>query len=114
MITFFIKRYDIPTRKDLQLLLNRMDQLEKLVRAVTAEPQKRKNHSPEEREVPRITVVSASRIVFDIISESGRPVSVKEIMEKTGYDEKKTRNIIYRLAKTGKISRAERGRYAVG
>ena len=50
-------------------------------------------------------------IVLDTIKNSNQGLGFVEIQAKTGFDEKKIRNIIFRLNKTGKIKRKQRGIY---
>jgi len=56
--------------------------------------------------------MTASNIVLEVIKETGdEGVNFAEIKDKTGFDEKKIRNIIFRLNKLGKIKRKNRGIY---
>jgi predicted transcriptional regulator of viral defense system len=41
-----------------------------------------------------------------------RGISTSTLMHKTGFDEKKVRNIVFRAFKEGKIQRVGRGLYA--
>jgi DNA-binding transcriptional regulator PaaX len=63
---------------------------------------------PEPR---RKTALTAVDIVLDTIKNSNQGLGFVEIQAKTGFDEKKIRNIIFRLNKTGKIKRKQRGIY---
>jgi hypothetical protein len=56
--------------------------------------------------------VTASDNVFGIIARSSKGVAMAEILEKTGYNQKKVANIIYRLKKQNKIKSVEKGVYA--
>ena len=56
---------------------------------------------------------AASDIVLDLIAQSTDGLGVPDIKEKTGYGDKKLRNIIFRLYKTGRIVRKRRGLYVV-
>jgi len=49
--------------------------------------------------------------VLEIISRSKNGVSTAAIMQKTGYNQKKIANIIYRLRKQQKIKSVEKGVY---
>ena len=57
--------------------------------------------------------MSAAELVLEVIAKAGCPVSIADIKEKTGYGDKKLRNIIFRLHKTGDIAREHRGCYVV-
>ena len=57
------------------------------------------------------TKVTATDQVLNIINRSKKGVDMATLMKKTGFDQKKLRNIIHRTFKEGKIQRAERGIY---
>jgi hypothetical protein len=54
---------------------------------------------------------TATDEVIKIIKRSKKGVDVPALMKKTGFDEKKVRNIVSRAFKQGKIKRAGRGIY---
>lgn len=49
--------------------------------------------------------------VLAIINRSKKGVDTAALMKKTGFDQKKIRNILHRTYKQGKITRAEKGIY---
>ena len=49
--------------------------------------------------------------VLAIINRSKKGVDTAALMKKTGFDQKKVRNILHRTYKQGKIKRAEKGIY---
>jgi len=55
--------------------------------------------------------VTATEQVLKIIRRSKKGVNVSSIKTKTGFDDKKVRNIIFRTTKEGKIKKAGRGIY---
>jgi len=55
--------------------------------------------------------VTLSLQVLKIINRSKKGVDTATLMKKTGFDEKKVRNIIFRTLKQGKIKKADRGIY---
>ena len=55
--------------------------------------------------------VTAADQVLDIIKRSKKGVNTATLMKKTGFDQKKVRNILQRTYKQGKIKRADRGIY---
>jgi predicted transcriptional regulator of viral defense system len=57
------------------------------------------------------TKVTATDKVLKIINRSKKGVDIPTLKKKTGFDDKKLRNIIFRAYKEGKIQRAERGLY---
>ena len=106
MVKFFMQNYDIPTKKDVDKLMARLDRLEKLIKqSELGVNNVRASYSR------RRTALPAVDIVLDTIKHSRQGLGFTEIQAKTGFDEKKIRNIIFRLNKTGKIKRKRRGIY---
>jgi hypothetical protein len=103
MVKFFLKQYGIPTRKDFDRLVDRMERLERAVRA--ANP-KAGGAAARPRKQP-----SATEKVLSLIGNHDEGVGIADIQAKTRLEEKKLRNIIYRLHKTGRIQRRRRGIY---
>jgi hypothetical protein len=106
MVKFFMQHYNIPTKNDVDKLMARLDQLEALIRTLTAGP-----YSSRGQIGRRKAALSAVDIVLDVIKRSKSGLGFAEIQAKTAFDEKKIRNIIFRLNKTGKIKRISRGIY---
>jgi len=52
-------------------------------------------------------------MVLDVIRGSNTGLGFSEVKEKTGFDEKKLRNIIFRLNATNRIVRKSRGLYVI-
>jgi DNA-binding transcriptional regulator PaaX len=50
-------------------------------------------------------------MVYETIKRSSKGLGFADIQAKTGFGEKKIRNIIFRLNKIGKIKRKSRGIY---
>ncbi len=55
--------------------------------------------------------LTATDQVVNIIKRSKNGVDVPTLMKKTGMEDKKIRNIVFRVSKQGKIKRAGRGVY---
>ena len=108
MVKFFMQNYDIPTKKDVDKLMAKLDRLENLVMQSTLSADNARTQQPRRR-----TALTAVDIVLDTIKQSRQGMDFAEIQAKTGFDEKKIRNIIFRLNKTGKIKRKRRGIYIV-
>jgi len=112
MVKFFMQQYGIPTKKDLDKLVDRMDRLEKVISNAVALGSRYSGSAGQGTGRGRGgSEASASDIVLDIISKSKEPIGIPEIREKTGFGDKKLRNIIFRLYKNGTIARKQRGRY---
>ena len=92
MVKFFLRTYEIPTTRDVEKLMARLARLESL-----------------------ITAVPAAEAVLETIKRSKQGLKFADIQTKTGFADKKIRNIIFRLNKLGKIKRHSRGVYiAIG
>jgi hypothetical protein len=107
MVKFFMHNYNIPTKRDIDRLNDRLDRLEKLIRALTLSPRNRRTSGKNSGDAPQ----SATETVLDLIRRSKNGIGIADVREQTGYDDKKLRNIIFRLNKMGKIMRVSRGSY---
>ena len=105
MVKFFMHNYNIPTKRDIDQLNTRLDRLEKLIR--TMSPRNRRTTGKTSGDSPK----SATETVLDLVRRSKVGIGIAEIREQTGYDDKKLRNIIFRLNKMEKIQRVSRGSY---
>jgi len=54
---------------------------------------------------------NATDKVLKIINRSKKGVDIATLVKKTGFDQRKVRNIIFRTHKEGRIKRADRGVY---
>ncbi|MCF8025468.1 MAG: hypothetical protein K9K82_08270 [Desulfobacteraceae bacterium] len=102
MIKFFMQKYDIATKKDINRLERKIDELKKSLSKKPA----------GKRSVSKITKgKSAAEVVLNVIKDIGDGASFADIKARTDYDDKKLRNIVFRLNKEGKIKRKKRGIY---
>lgn len=106
MIKFFLKQYNFATKQDINRVVQKLENLEKVVANGT--PLSQKSTRSQLRTTKNR---SASDIVIDVISEFGNGANFSDIQSKTQFEDKKLRNIIYRLTKQGKIERKKRGVY---
>ncbi len=116
MVKFFMHNYNIPTKNDIDRIMERLDQLERLVvdvnsprvKAVGGQTsgKKRSNRS-------RIATTAADK-VFTVIQTFPDGAAFADIQRRTGFEDKKLRNIIFRLHKNGRIRRKSRGMYTAG
>ena len=114
MIKFFMQTYQIPTKKDIEKVLIRMDRLEKIIEATAASLRIRRiprHGGGREGALEGAGIPTASSRVLEIIRNAPEGVGIGEIQAITGFNEKKLRNIIFRLHKIGKITRKGRGIY---
>ena len=113
MVKFFIRNYDIPTRKDIDVLNARLERIERLI---VAQPAARRNVGALKRpagngKIGNRSALAASDEVLNIMKQTQNGLKFADIRAKTGYDEKKLRNIIFRLHSTKRIRRVSRGVY---
>jgi predicted transcriptional regulator len=106
MVKFFMQNYSIPTKKDVDQLMAKLDRLESLINNLAMGP-----YSTKASIGRRKASLMAVDIVLDTIKNSKEGIGFAQIQAKTGFDEKKIRNIIFRLNKKGKIKRKSRGIY---
>lgn len=104
MVKFFLENYNIPTRKDFDKIITRLDRIEKLAKTMSPPGPSRRFRAGKPRE-------TASSAVLEVIKEHREGVDFAEILNQTGFNDKKIRNIIFRLDKIGKIERIRRGVY---
>ena len=109
MVKFFMRQYSIPTKKDVDRLMAKLDRLENLIKQSAVSPD-----NAGVRIGRRKTTLTAMDMVLDAIKRSKQGIGFTAIQTKTGFDEKKIRNIIFRLNKIGKIKRQSRGIYIAG
>jgi len=118
MIKFFMIRFEIPTRQDIQRIVNRLDQMEKTIKkyAICGKPKRSGNSKAggHPRMVGSDQKLNASEIILKAIKDSAQGMDYAGISDITHFDEKKIRNILHRLHKTGKIQRKRRGLYVAG
>ncbi len=114
MVKFFMQHYNIPTKKDFGKLTAKIDHLEKLIKA--AGTSSRRSRVTGDRAAGHGTARSKSGAtaydrVLEVIKGFKQGAGFTDIQAGTGFDEKKIRNIIFRLNKIGKIRRKSRGLY---
>ena len=105
LIKSFLTEYKVATTNDVSRIIDRLDRLERLFSKAAMEPGRLRKNG----DLSRMT--SASSVVLSVIKDSKEGADFPQIKKKTGYDDKKLRNIIFRLNKIEKIKRLERGIY---
>lgn len=104
LIKLFLNRLEIPSKEDIQFLHQRLDKLEQLIYQKTSVPRGIRAQPAEKRK-------TASSVVMDVIDSYPKGTNFKTIKAATGFDDKKLRNIIFRLDKIKVIKRVRRGIY---
>ena len=105
----FREALSIPSKEDLKSIHARLDQIEQLLQKQAASlsrrsPRKKKRVVKEKR-------VSAQDEVLAAINLHEDGADFKAIKTATGFEDKKIRNIIFRLDQTNQIERVKRGIY---
>ncbi len=113
MVKFFMLNYDIPSRKDIQKILIKLENMEALIRNCCTKGG-RLTAGLGVRMIPGSkSAETAIETVLRVIRSNDRGAGFGDIRVKTGFNERKIRNIIFRLSKLGKIERQRRGIYTV-
>jgi len=115
MVKFFMRQYDVPTKKDIAKLMTKLDHLETLIKSKSAAGKSKRSAkaTPKRKGSGPASSLTASDMVLNVIKKSKRGAGFAEIQAKTGFGEKKLRNIIFRLNQIKKIKRKSRGVYMV-
>ena len=114
MVKFFMQSYGIPTKRDIEKLMARLDRLEELIKAMAVSGRRSRiarTNAAKTGTANGGSVKTASDSVLEVIKASRDGIDFADIRQRIGYDDKKLRNIIFRLNKTGKIRRIRRGIY---
>ena len=114
MVKFFMKYYNIPTRKDIDKLMAKMDRLEMLIKssAMTGKGGSISGvKASKSKASTGRTATTSTDEALEVIKRFRKGVGFANIQARTGFGDKKLRNIIYRLHKMGKIVRKSRGLY---
>jgi len=114
MIKFFMQYYNIPTRQDIGKLMAKMDRLEILIKSSAISGGGRRTSGIKTARGKASTSRSAmtsSDMALEVIKRFRNGAGFAEIQARTGFGDKKLRNIIFRLHKMGKIVRKSRGVY---
>ena len=114
MVKFFMSTYDIATKQDINKLMDKLDRLEKMIRTTAAYSKKKQmavSNSVGGKGLQGKVVATAYDEVFNVIKRFNNGTGFPEIQDRTGFGDKKIRNILFRLNKLGKIRRKSRGIY---
>jgi len=108
MVKFFMQAYQIPTKRDVDKILKGMERIEGQLKTLMSQTPSasRKKRTPREK-----SEGNATSRVLEVIQKRKDGIDVPGIRAETGFEDKKLRNIIFRLHKLGKIKRKNRGVY---
>lgn len=108
MVKFFMLNYNIPTKRDVEKLMEKIDRLELLIKSIDS---KNDRTSQQKSSNDKKAASSASDRVLSVIARFKTGIGFAAIQQKTGFEDKKLRNIIFRLNKLERIKRKSRGIY---
>jgi len=114
MVKFFLQYYNIPSRNDIDKLMAKMDRLEMLIKssAMTAKMDATSGvKAPKSMASTVTTEMTSMDKALEVIKRFRKGIGFADIKARTGFEDKKLRNIIYRLHKMDKIVRKSRGLY---
>ena len=111
MVKFFMQYYNIPTRKDIDKLMAKMDRLEMLIKSSAVTGKGGSISGVKASKSKASTSKTYTDETLEVIKRFRKGVGFADIQVRTGFEDKKLRNIIYRLHKMGKIVRKNRGLY---
>jgi hypothetical protein len=111
MIKFFQQHYNLATKEDINRLIEKIDKLEQSIRESALAASKSPASAASTRKKRSVEKQNASDRVYDVIAAAKNGIRFPEIKARTGFEDKKLRNIIYRLGKLGKIKNKKRGLY---
>ena len=118
-VRFFIQYYNIPTKRDIEKLGKKMERLEVALKANRVAGRKAKKAgsvkgAAKKKQARRGRAkMTATEKILSIIEKSASGADIARLKARTGFEDKKIRNIVFRLTKQGTIKRAGRGVYAV-
>lgn len=100
-------------KKDLQTLNRDIKALERKMAKLIAAAEKSEKSTTTKKAPSRKKTAqpTATDQVLNIIKRSKKGVNTATLMTKTGFNQKKVRNILQRTYKQGKIKRVEKGIY---
>ncbi len=115
MMKVVLQKYNIATKKDVEKLLTRLDSLEKLIKKSTRTPARgvRSMEGSQPVKTRSRGTATAADVALEVVKTSKKGADFAEIQAKTGFPDKKLRNIIFRLNRLGKIKRKSRGIYVM-
>jgi len=114
MMRFFLQYYNIPTKKDIDRILTRIDRLEGVIRNMERNGRMTEVKVPAGRKSEAGKVqgrVTATDKILAILRDAPEGIDVSGLKTISGYEDKKVRNIVFRLQKQGTITRISRGTY---
>ena len=129
IISAFVDMYDIPKKIDVERLIERLEKVEKAIQNAGLDiaspgnsnekisirrgrkPGPKPGKKPARKKQPVENKDTASGVVLEVVTMARRGADFSRIKKKTGFEDKKLRNIIFRLKKNKMIKPLRRGVY---
>lgn len=117
VIRFFLQYYNIPTKQDIAKLSMKMERLEEALKDSSRRYRKVKKAGAVKGRAKKKQArrgrakMTATEKVLSVIKRSSKGVDIARLKARTGLEDKKIRNIVFRLSKQGTIKRVGRGVY---
>lgn len=129
IISTLVDMYDIPKKTDIERLIERLEKVEEAIQnsgldgasPINAKekismrrgrkPGPKPGKKPVRKKQPSDSKETASGVVLEVITMARRGADFSRIKKKTGFEDKKLRNIIFRLKKNKMIKPLRRGVY---
>ncbi len=93
MVKFFIQHYDITTSKDIKKIMTRLDLIEMSIKSLSEDMK-----GVGKLRIRNKTQISACDTVLEVIKQLENGGGFAEVKARTGFNDKKIRNTIYRLS----------------
>ena len=97
--------------KKTETLLKKVGKLEKTQAVKKRKPKTKAKPAKKAPPKSKAAEMTATDHVVKIVKRAKRGVDAPTLIKKTGFEDKKIRNILFRASKQGKIKRAGRGMY---
>ncbi|MBW1676544.1 MAG: hypothetical protein JRF30_05125 [Deltaproteobacteria bacterium] len=99
--------------KQTEKLIKAVEKFEKDKAAKKVKAKAKPARKPAAKKAPakKSAALTATEQVINIVNRSKEGVDVPTLVKKSGFEDKKIRNIVFRASKQGKIKRAGRGVY---
>ena len=111
IIKTILDTFDIAAKSDITELQNRVDKLERLIVRQKTEQVPKKTKIDKAAKSGKKADTATSTVLKEI-NKYPKGTNFETIQAATSFEERKLRNIIFRLDKSNRIKKIERGKYA--
>ena len=102
-------------QKELAQISKDLEKMSRRIQKLTSSIPKGKGRAPKAN-MPKLVATpkgkkSGTQTVLDMVRKSKKGIDARTLIKKTGFDDKKIHNIIFKAQKEGRIERVSRGVY---